>query len=64
MIEHVVIFAAMLGMTALAVMFAETYAADGLRLLVALAMWLGVGILTAAAALLVLLVGEAVRVRP
>jgi hypothetical protein len=34
------------------------------RWFVALAMWLGVGILTAAAALLVLLVGEAVGVRP
>jgi hypothetical protein len=33
------------------------------RFPVALAMWLGVGILTAAAALLVLLVGEAVGVR-
>jgi hypothetical protein len=34
------------------------------RFIVHLAMWLGVGILTAAAALLVLLVGEAVGVRP
>jgi hypothetical protein len=37
---------------------------SGPRWFVAMAMWLGVGILTAAAALLVLLVGEAVGVRP
>jgi hypothetical protein len=37
---------------------------SGPRWFVALAMWLGVGILTAAAALLVLLVGEAVGARP
>jgi hypothetical protein len=35
---------------------------SGPRWFVALAMWLGVGILTAAAAILVLLVGEAVGV--